>query len=107
MKYINLSNGNVVLGTIMPISEWIDKDANRKFVDEGHILVDSTIADEDLLLTKYDPSAEEQDEKTKDSFISAGVDAKGNERWFDLENGKHMEYTYNSDNQIDGEQEVS
>ena len=38
---------------------------------------------------------------------SAGLDAKGNKRWFVQETGVLMENTYNTDNQITGSQEVT
>jgi len=106
MKYIKVSDGNVVLATVIPKSSWIDKAADRTFVGEGYIEVNENILDNNLLLHKYDSSAEEESVKTVASFTSAGVDAQGNQRWFTEDTGVLMQYTYNADNQIIGEEEV-
>ena len=99
MKYVKLSSGNIAIATVMPTSSWIDKKANRTFVDEGYIEVDVDTNDDNLLLHKFDSS--------DNSFTNAGVDSVGNKRWFDLDTGVLYEYTYNSDNQITGNQEVA
>ena len=106
MKFVKVSDGNVVLATVMPTSSWIDKAADRTFVGEGYIEVNESVLDDDLLLHKYDSSAEEESIKTVASFTSPGVDAKGKKRWFAEDTGVLMQYTYNADNQIIGEEEV-
>jgi hypothetical protein len=107
MKFVKLSNGNIELATVIPTSSWIDKATNRTFVGEGYIEVEESVTDDNLLLHKYDSSAESETTKTADSFTSAGLDAKGNKRWFVQETGVLMENTYNTDNQITGSQEVT
>tara|TARA_R100001510_G_C7631830_1_gene190557 strand:- start:41 stop:361 length:321 start_codon:yes stop_codon:yes gene_type:complete len=106
MKYVKISNGNVVLATVMPTSSWIDKAADRTFVGEGYIEVNESVLDDALLLHKYDSSAEEESIKTVASFTSPGVDDKGNKKWFVEDTGVLMQYTYNADNQITGQEEA-
>lgn len=108
MKYVKLTNGNVVESAVTPTSSYIDKSANRTFVGEGHIEVDETISDSELLEKKYDNTAEEQDIKTLDSFTSAGVDSTGVARWFDWETGNLMQNTYDSETgAITGQEQVT
>tara|TARA_Y100001937_G_C7089510_1_gene316998 strand:- start:601 stop:927 length:327 start_codon:yes stop_codon:yes gene_type:complete len=108
MKFIKLTNGNVVISAVTPKSAWIDQKANRSFVGEGHIEVDETISDGELLEKKYDSTAEEQDIKTLDSFTGAGVDNTGVARWFDWETGNLMQYTYDSETgAITGQEQVT
>ena len=106
MKYIKTSSGGVVVTVIQPSSQWIDEANNKSFVNQGHVEVNDSIADNDLLLKKYDGSAESEDIKTLDSFTAPGVDSLNKPRWFDWETGNLMQNTYDSDNQITGEEEV-
>jgi hypothetical protein len=107
MKYIKTSTGGVVITVIQPSSQWIDEANNKSFVNQGHIEVNQSISDNDLLLKKYDDSAETEDIKTLDSFTSPGVDSQNKPRWFDWDSGVLMQHTYDSNNQITGEEEVT
>ena len=107
MKYIKITDGKVVVATVTPISSWIDESANRSFIGEGYIEVQEEISDEDLLRHKYDPSAEEEDIKTTDSFENAGTDGNGRPRWFDESTGVLMQNTYEENGAITGSEEVS
>ena len=107
MKYIKTSAGGVVITVIQPSSEWIDETNNKSFVNQGHIEVNDSISDNDLLLKKYDESAETEDIKTLDSFISAGLDSSNKPRWFDWETGNLMQNTYDAETGlITGEEQV-
>ena len=81
MKYIKTSAGSVVITVIQPSSEWIDEANNISFVNQGHVEVDNSISDNDLLLKKYDETAETEDIKTLDSFTSAGLDSQNKSIW--------------------------
>ena len=107
MKYIKITEGNVVVATVTPLSSWIDESANRTFVGEGYIEVQEDIDDTLLLRHKFDASAEAEDIKTTDSFQNAGTDSNGRPRWFDETTGNLMQYTYDSDGAITGEEQVS
>ena len=89
MKYIKVTAGSVCVATVIPISEWIDESAGRKFVDEGYIEIDESIEDDEVLDKKYDPSAEESSIKTADSFTSPGVDSNGYKRWYNHDDGNN------------------
>ena len=107
MKYIKTSAGSVVITVIQPSSEWIDEANNISFVNQGHVEVDNSISDNDLLLKKYDETAETEDIKTLDSFTSAGLDSQNKSRWFDWETGNLMQYTYDEETGlVTGEEEV-
>ena len=107
MKYLKLSDGSVVIATVMPKSNYIDKEADRTFTGEGYMKVQESISDDNLLLKKFDSSAESENIKTLDSFTSPGVDSQNKPRWFDWDSGVLMQYTYDSNNQITGEEEVT
>ena len=94
MKFLQLTNGNVVEATIQPKNEWIDKAANRSFAGEGFIQVNDNIDEPSLLGHKYDASAESETIKTESSFTAPGVDASGKARWFDAETGILTQNTY-------------
>ena len=107
MKYIKITEGNIVIATVKPISSWIDQSANRTFIGEGYIEVQENINDENLLRHKFDPSAETEDIKTVASFENAGTDSNGMLRWFDESTGVLMQNTYDADGIITGSEEVS
>tara|TARA_X000001382_G_C3060222_1_gene144030 strand:- start:7 stop:327 length:321 start_codon:yes stop_codon:yes gene_type:complete len=106
MKYAQLSNGNVVVAVVIPHSEYIDKSANKTFVSEGHLEINPTVLDNEILDCLYDSSAEESNIKTTASFTQAGVDSNGNSQWYDKETGTLKRYTYDSNGAITGEEEV-
>ena len=106
MKFVSISNGGVVTGAITPKSQWIDQAANRSFVGEGHVEVNETISDGELLNKKYDSSAESDDVKTLDSFEDPGVDSNGFARWFDWETGVKYQNTYDENGLITGQEQV-
>jgi len=105
MKYIALSEGNVVISTIIPKSERIDD--SRTFLGEGFIEVEETHDSDELLNYKYDSSAEADGIKTAASFTAPGVDSSGKARWFDPTNGKLMQNTYSEGGGITGSEEVT
>tara|TARA_R100000234_G_scaffold1333_1_gene1162 strand:- start:516 stop:833 length:318 start_codon:yes stop_codon:yes gene_type:complete len=105
MKYVGLSEGNVVISTIIPKSERIDE--NRTFLGEGYIEVEETHDSDELLYYKYDSTAEADGIKTAASFTSPGLDSSGKDRWFDTTNGKLMQNTYSEGGAITGSEEVT
>ena len=104
MKYIKLSEGNVVIATVEPLSEWIDKANDRSFIGEGYVEIEQTIQDRDVLKSLYDSSAESQDIKTMDSFTYPTTDERGNERFYNLDTGVLEQYTYSDEGYITGKE---
>lgn len=102
MKYVKVTEGNVVVATVQPSSSVIEGD--RTFISEGYVEIDPNIEDRQVLKCLYNSSAEAQSVKTMASFTYPTTDAQGNERFYNHDTGVLEQYTYQEDGYITGKE---